>query len=84
MNMKFCPNYDCVAYGRVVYTQATRCAFCRWDLKPPRMKSEVEETIPPSAKSAEGWGTQEKDAIVDVRVPAETRGPRRAPLRHSA
>ena len=40
MIMKFCPNYSCVAYGRVVYTQTTRCAFCRWDLKPPRMKSE--------------------------------------------
>ena len=40
MIMKFCPNYRCVAYGRVVYTQTTRCAFCRWDLKPPRMKSE--------------------------------------------
>jgi hypothetical protein len=42
--MKFCPNYDCVAYGRVVYTQSTRCVICRWDLKPPRMKSETAET----------------------------------------
>jgi hypothetical protein len=41
MIMKFCPNYGCVAYGRVVYTQSTRCVFCRWDLKPPRMKSET-------------------------------------------
>ena len=41
--MKYCPNYKCVAYGRVVYSQATRCAFCRWDLKPPRMKSELAE-----------------------------------------
>jgi hypothetical protein len=41
--MKYCPNYRCVGYGRVVYSQATRCAFCRWDLKPPRMKSEVSE-----------------------------------------
>jgi hypothetical protein len=39
--MKFCPNYACVAFGRVTYTHATRCAFCRWDLKPPRMKSET-------------------------------------------
>lgn len=39
--MKFCPNYSCVAYGRVTYTQSTRCAFCRWDLKPPRLKSET-------------------------------------------
>ena len=43
--MKYCPNYRCVAYGRVVYSQATRCAFCRWDLKPPRMKSEAAEPI---------------------------------------
>ncbi|MGC2196596.1 MAG: hypothetical protein WA628_18120 [Terriglobales bacterium] len=42
MTMKFCPNYGCVAYGRVVYTQTTRCVFCRWDLKPPRMKSEMQ------------------------------------------
>jgi hypothetical protein len=41
--MKYCPNYQCVAYGHVVYAQSTRCAFCRWDLKPPRMKSETME-----------------------------------------
>jgi hypothetical protein len=48
MIMKFCPNYKCVAYGRVVYTQTTRCVFCRWDLQPPRMKSETnaEEKAP--------------------------------------
>jgi len=84
MIMKFCPNYGCVAYGRMVYTQSTRCVFCRWDLKPPRMKSEVGEETPSSAKSAQGWGTQEKDAIVDVRVPTQTRGQRRTPMRHSA
>jgi len=39
--MKFCPNYSCVAFGRVLYTQSTRCVFCRWDLKPPRMLSET-------------------------------------------
>jgi hypothetical protein len=44
--MKYCPNYQCVAYGRVVYSQSTRCAFCRWDLKPPRMKSEAAADYP--------------------------------------
>jgi len=44
--MKLCPNYGCVAYGRVVYTQATRCVFCRWDLKPPIMKSESRRDVP--------------------------------------
>lgn len=41
MSMKFCPNHQCVAYRRIVYTQSTRCALCRWDLKPPRLKSET-------------------------------------------
>ncbi len=51
-SMKYCPNYSCVAYGRVTYTQATRCAFCRWDLKPPRMKSETltEQQIHPASE----------------------------------
>jgi hypothetical protein len=44
--MKYCPNYQCAAYGRVVYSQATRCAFCRWDLKPPRLKSEMTRDLP--------------------------------------
>jgi len=43
--MKLCPNYGCVAHGRVVYTQATRCVFCRWDLKPPIMKSESRRDV---------------------------------------
>jgi len=49
MNMKFCPNYSCVRYGHVIYTEATRCAFCRWDLKPPRLKSEplIEQRVRP-------------------------------------
>jgi hypothetical protein len=54
--MKFCPNYSCVAYGRITYTQATRCAFCRWDLKPPRMKSETltEQQVRPQAAKESG------------------------------
>jgi hypothetical protein len=46
ISMKLCSNYGCVAYGRVVYTQATRCVFCRWDLKPPMMKSESRRDVP--------------------------------------
>lgn len=47
--MKYCPNSECVAHGRVVYSQSTRCPFCRWDLLPPRMKSETSVTaIEPS------------------------------------
>jgi hypothetical protein len=79
MIMKFCPNYRCVAYGRVVYTQSTVCVFCRWDLKPPRMKSETlsEEQVSP--------GVAEKAVIADVPAPTDSRPhPRRAALRHTA
>jgi hypothetical protein len=55
MIMKYCPNYHCVAYGRVVYTQTTRCVFCRWDLKPPRMKSETADDPAPSIESTTAW-----------------------------
>lgn len=51
--MKLCPNYGCVAYGRVVYTQATRCVFCRWDLKPPMMKSESRRDVPSRTEPGE-------------------------------
>ena len=51
--MKYCPNYKCAAYGRVVYSQSTRCAFCRWDLKPPRMKSESTGDYPRDAAADE-------------------------------
>lgn len=79
MIMKFCSNYRCVAYGRVVYTQATVCVFCRWDLKPPRMKSETLSEEQVSANVAE------KTVIADVPVAANSRAhPKRAVVRHSA
>jgi len=60
MIMKFCPNYTCVAYGRVVYTQTTRCVFGRWDLEPPRMKSET------PAEPQEQSQAEKKPAIADT------------------
>ena len=33
MITKVCPNLRCVAYARMIYTGATRCEFCKWDLK---------------------------------------------------
>jgi hypothetical protein len=30
--MKACQNPECVVRGRVVYTLATRCPLCKWDL----------------------------------------------------
>jgi hypothetical protein len=83
MNMKFCPNYGCVAYGRVVYTQSTRCVFCRWDLKPPRMKSETaEDQGPVLAKNGEGWAPAPAE-VADV--PQGHAHRRRGPaVRHTA
>jgi hypothetical protein len=31
--MRACTNTECVAFGRIVYSVATRCQLCRWDLK---------------------------------------------------
>jgi hypothetical protein len=33
--MRACPNPNCVVFGRIVYSLATRCPLCRWDLKSP-------------------------------------------------
>lgn len=30
--MKACQNPGCVVRGRVIYTLATRCPLCKWDL----------------------------------------------------
>jgi hypothetical protein len=80
MIMKFCPNYGCVAYGRVVYTQSTRCAFCRWDLKPPRMKSEtVEEESAASLQGGVKWTAADRSAAPEMKTQS-----RRAALRRSA
>jgi hypothetical protein len=41
--MRACVNSKCVAFGRIVYSLATRCALCKWDLK---------FTLPASEKTA--------------------------------
>jgi hypothetical protein len=67
--MRYCPNYKCVAYGRVVYSQSTRCVFCRWDLKPPRMKSEAsDERIPEVSRPA---GPADSNLPVDSQAHVE-------------
>lgn len=38
--IRFCPNEKCPAHGHVIYTQGTRCGFCRWDLTPARNRRE--------------------------------------------
>jgi hypothetical protein len=32
--MRVCTNTRCNTFGRIVYSVATRCPLCRWDLKP--------------------------------------------------
>jgi len=41
MTVKFCDNPQCAVYGHLVFTPATRCSFCRWDLYPVRQRSET-------------------------------------------
>lgn len=41
MTMRLCVNCKCPSYGRVVYTGATRCLFCKWDLMPTWTQSEI-------------------------------------------
>jgi hypothetical protein len=43
--MRTCTNTECVAFGRVVYSLATRCPLCRWDLK---IALPASETSPPA------------------------------------
>ena len=31
--MRACINTKCVGFGRIVYSVATRCPLCKWDLK---------------------------------------------------
>ncbi len=46
--MRTCINEKCVAFGRFVYSVATRCPLCRWDL---RTTVPVSEAGPPSELS---------------------------------
>jgi len=53
--MRVCPNSECVAFGRIVFSVATRCPLCRWDLKNALPASETAATPkpdrhPPSAR----------------------------------
>ena len=39
--MRSCVNTECVAFGRIVYSVATRCPLCKWDLKNTLPSSET-------------------------------------------
>lgn len=50
--MRACPNSKCVAFGRIVYSVATRCPICKWDLKFTRPVSEVASTSKAQPRAA--------------------------------
>lgn len=50
--MRACSNSKCVAFGRVVYSVATRCPLCRWDLQFIRPASEVTTSVKPQQQAA--------------------------------
>jgi hypothetical protein len=50
--IRYCPNEDCPVHGHVIYTQGTRCQFCRWDLKLARNRSESAAEQKPVAYDA--------------------------------
>ncbi len=39
--MRTCTNAQCVAFGHIVFSVATRCPLCRWDLRRMLPASEV-------------------------------------------
>ena len=47
--MRACINTKCVAFGRIVYSVATRCPLCKWDLNSVAPASEASA---PSTKPA--------------------------------
>lgn len=47
--MRTCMNAKCVAFGHIVFSVATRCPLCRWDLRRIPPASE----IPSSTKAAQ-------------------------------
>jgi hypothetical protein len=38
-------NRKCRGYGRVIYTGATRCVFCKWDLSRAQRRIEVRAEV---------------------------------------
>ena len=50
--MRACPNTKCVSFGRIVYSLATRCPLCKWDLKSILPTSEVAASAKPDQHAA--------------------------------
>jgi hypothetical protein len=50
--MRACLNTECVGFGRIVYSLATRCPLCRWDLKAVLPASETAPLPKPERRAA--------------------------------
>lgn len=50
--MRVCGNQKCAAFGRIVYSVATRCPLCKWDLKISLAASQSHTAKPDSVSNA--------------------------------
>jgi len=48
--MRACQNPKCPAFARIVYSLATRCQLCKWDLKGILPASEVAASAKPDRR----------------------------------
>lgn len=48
--MRACPNPKCSAFARIVYSLATRCPLCKWDLKSVLPVSEIPDAPKPDRR----------------------------------
>jgi hypothetical protein len=46
--MRTCMNAKCVAFGHIVFSVATRCPLCRWDLRRILPASEIPSSTKPA------------------------------------
>jgi hypothetical protein len=46
--MRTCMNAKCVAFGHIVFSVATRCPLCRWDLRRILPASEIPSPTKPA------------------------------------
>jgi hypothetical protein len=50
--MRTCTNAKCVAFGHIVFSVATRCPLCRWDLRRILPVSEISSSTKPAEQPA--------------------------------
>lgn len=50
--MRTCMNAKCVAFGHIVFSVATRCPLCRWDIRRILPASEIPSSTKPAEQPA--------------------------------